>query len=72
MELPIEMRDILNRFLEGQTETARKVFLRRYWFGDSVKEIAQMYGLGESRVKMTLLRSRNTLKECLEAEGVSI
>ena len=72
MELPIEMRDILNRFLEGQTETARKVFLRRYWFGDSVKEIAQMYSLGESRVKMTLLRSRNTLKECLEAEGVSI
>ena len=48
------------------------MFLRRYWFGDSVKEIAQMYGLGESRVKMTLLRSRNTLRECLEAEGVNI
>ena len=72
MELPIETRDILNRFLEGQTETARKVFLRRYWFGDSVKEIAQMYGLGESRVKMTLLRSRTTLRQYLEAEGVSI
>ena len=72
MELPLEMRDILNRFLEGQTETARKVFLRRYWFGDSVKEIAQMYGLGESRVKMTLLRSRTTLRQYLEAEGVSI
>ena len=72
MELPIEMRDILNRFLEGQTETARKVFLRRYWFGDSVKEIAQMYGLGESRVKMTLLRSRDALREYLEAEGVNI
>ncbi len=71
-ELSVEMRDILNRFLEGQTETARKVFLRRYWFGDSVKEIARMYDLGESRVKMTLLRSRNTLREYLETEGVSI
>ena len=71
-ELSLEMRDILNRFLEGQTETARKIFLRRYWFGDSVKEIAQMYDLGESRVKMTLLRSRNTLREYLETAGVSI
>ncbi len=72
MELPLEMRDILNRFLEGQTETARKIFLRRYWFGDSVKEIAGLYGLGESRVKMSLLRSRDTLRKYLEAEGVSI
>jgi len=70
--LSLEMRDLLNHFLEGQTETARKIFLRRYWFGDSVKEIAERYDLGESRVKMTLLRSRNTLREYLEAEGVSI
>ena len=71
-ELSLEMRDILNRFLEGQTPTARKIFVRRYWFGDSVKEIAQMYDLGESRVKMTLLRSRNSLRDLLETEGVSI
>ena len=70
--LPVELRDLLNRFLEGQTERARMLFVRRYWFGDSVKEIAQMYGLGESRVKMTLLRSRTTLRQYLEAEGVSI
>ena len=70
--LSLEMRDILNRFLEGQTEIARKIFVRRYWFGDSVKEIAQRYDLGESRVKMTLLRSRNSLRDLLETEGVSI
>ncbi len=71
-ELPLEMRDLLNRFLEGQTERARVLFVRRYWFGDSVKEIAGRYDLGESLVKMTLLRTRNALKMFLEKEGVSV
>ncbi len=70
--LPLEMKDLLNRFLESQSERARLLFLRRYWFGDSVKEIAEQYGLGESLVKMTLLRSRNALRALLEQEGVSI
>ncbi len=71
-ELSLEMRDLLNRFLEGQTERARVLFVRRYWFGDSVKEIARRYDLGESLVKMTLLRTRNALKALLEKEGVSV
>ncbi len=70
--LPLELRDLLNRFMESQTERARKLFVRRYWFGDSVKEISERYDLGESLVKMTLLRSRNALRELLEQEGVSI
>ncbi len=70
--VPLELRDLLNRFLESQTERARVLFVRRYWFGDSVKEIAEQYGLGESLVKMTLLRSRNALRALLEKEGVSI
>ncbi|HCI73319.1 MAG TPA: RNA polymerase subunit sigma-70 [Lachnospiraceae bacterium] len=70
--LPLELRDLLNRFLEGQTERARILFVRRYWFGDSVKEIAERYALGESLVKMTLLRSRNALRAFLEREGISI
>ena len=70
--LPLELRDLLNRFLEGQSERARILFVRRYWFGDSVKEIAERYALGESLVKMTLLRSRNALRAFLEREGISI
>ena len=71
-EVPLELRDLLNRFLESQTERSRILFVRRYWFGDSVKEIAQRYALGESLVKMTLLRSRNALRALLEQEGVGI
>ena len=68
----VELRLILNRFLESQTQTARKIFVRRYWFGDSVRDIADAYDMGESRVKMTLMRTRNALREFLQKEGVSV
>jgi len=49
-----------------------KVFMRRYWYMSPVKEIAADYGMGESKVKMSLLRSRNELKHQLGKEGISI
>lgn len=67
-----DLKEVLDHFLESQAKTARIIFVRRYWFGDSVKEIAEEYGLGISRVKMSLLRSRNALKKMLEAEGIGI
>lgn len=62
--------DALNRFLEEQPAEKRNVFLRRYWYLSSVKEIAEDYGLTESNVKMTLLRMRSKLKQTLEKEGI--
>ncbi len=62
--------DVLNRFLEEQPAEKRKVFLRRYWYLCSVKEIAADFGLSESNVKMTLLRMRGKLKQTLEKEGI--
>ena len=62
--------DVLNRFLEEQPAEKRKLFLRRYWYLCSVKEIAEDFGLSESNVKMTLLRMRSKLKQTLEKEGI--
>ncbi len=62
--------DILNRFLEELPAEKRKLFLRRYWYMSSVKEIAEDFGLSESNVKMTLLRLRSKLKQSLEKEGI--
>ena len=62
----------LNRFLEMQKLKTRKIFIRRYWYLDSIKEIAKDYRISESNVKMTLLRTRNNLKEFMEKEGISI
>lgn len=66
----IALTDALNRFLSRLQPTARRIFLMRYWHTYSVKEIARQLGIGESRVKMSLLRARNRLKEMLEEEDI--
>lgn len=63
---------IISDFLRTEKEEARRVFLRKYWFFDSVSEIAQRYGYSENKVKSMLLRTRNRLKEYLRKEGFDV
>ena len=62
----------LNRFLASLSAEHRNIFMRRYWYMSSIKEIATDYKLSESKVKMSLLRSRNRLKAVLEKEGITL
>lgn len=62
--------EVLNGFLAELPVDKRKIFMRRYWYLSSVKEIAEDFGLSESNVKMTLLRLRSKLKSVLEKEGI--
>lgn len=64
--------DTLNFFLANQSEQNRNIFVRRYWYMSTVKDIATDYGMSESKVKMRLLRMRNELKIQLEKEGINI
>lgn len=64
--------EALNRFLASLPKETQKVFMRRYWYLSPIKEIADEYGISESKVKMMLLRSRNNLKMLLEKEGIAI
>ena len=66
------LTECLNRFLGTLKAEERKLFVRRYWYMSPVKEIAQEYGISESKVKMSLLRTREKLKAVLEKEGISI
>lgn len=59
----------LNRFLASEKKQSRQIFVRRYFYCDSVKEIASHYYLSESRVKSSLFRSRTRLAEHLKKEG---
>ena len=68
----LALTEIFNRFLAALSEEQRRIFMRRYWYLSSIKEIADEYSVGESKVKMTLMRSRNELKTLLEAEGISL
>ena len=64
--------DIFNRFLSGLPAEKRKIFVRRYWYLSPIKEIAKDYSISESKVKVTLLRVRNDLRQVLEKEGISL
>ena len=64
-----ELTELINRFLAGLPEERRRVFVCRYWYGDSVADIAKRFGAGEGKIKMQLMRLRNELKKMLEKEG---
>lgn len=65
-------RDFLDRFLRRQSEEHRRYFLRRYWYGMSVWEIAQECGVGEEKVKSALFRTRSKLRQAMEEEGICV
>ena len=56
------IRDVLDRFLDELPAETRKIFVRRYFYMSPVKEIADEYGLSESKVTVTLFRTRGKLK----------
>ena len=64
------LHDAMNRFLEGMKREARIVFIQRYGNMRPIAEIAELYGMSESKVKVTLLRTRKKLKAYLEKEGL--
>ena len=63
---------LISQFLRTQKEDVRNVFIRKYYFFDSVKEIAERYSFTESKVKNMLFFTRNKLKDYLIKEGVEI
>ena len=64
-----ELAELISRFLHSQDEKHRKVFVRRYWYGDPLSRIAELYGMNEKTVATYLFRTRNKLKEFLRKEG---
>ena len=61
----------LNLFIERLSETERRVFLCRYWYMDSIGQIAKRFGFTESKVASMLHRTRKKLKRMLEQEGLA-
>lgn len=59
----------INGFLGTLKEEKRNIFLRRYWYMDSIADIAKRYNVSESKVKTMLFRLRNQFRKYLEQEG---
>ena len=65
----LALAEAINRFLGSLSEENRNIFLRRYWYMDPVAAIAERYALTRSKVKVSLYRSRNRLREYRKKEG---
>ena len=63
-----ELGRLISDFLAAQPENNRNVFLRRYWYGDTVEEAARWAGWSVSRTKSALFRMRNKLRDYLKKE----
>ena len=64
-----ELARLVNEFLYGLPERDCNIFLRRYWYGDSMEDAARRLGWSVSKTKSALFRARNRLREQLKKEG---
>ena len=67
-----EISSLVSSFLHRQTQENRMIFVRRYWYGDSISEIALRYKLSQSNVAMRLSRTRSKLAAYLKREGIHV
>ena len=64
-----QLEESVDRFLRKLPKGDRQLFLRRYWFGDSVEEMASTFGWTQGKIKSRLFRMRNRLRNHLVKEG---
>lgn len=67
-----ELVDIINKYLESLPKEKRIIFVQRYWYLMSMKDIAEQSNESESKIKSILFRIRNELKTILEKEGIAL
>ena len=56
----------INTYLRGMDASARIIFIRRYFFGDSITDISRQFNASESKVKSVLFRARQKLRSCIQ------
>ena len=64
--------EAISGYLDTVSPAARRAFLRRYWYGDSLEDIARRYGYTLAKVKSLLHRTRKGLREHLTREGYAL
>ena len=67
-----ELRSMIEQYLYSCSQEQQNVFVRRYWYCDSIRDICKQYRLSQSKVKSMLFRMRKELKQYLEEGGYHI
>ena len=63
---------IISRVLDEGNRQDKKLFFMRYWMGMSIEQIRDQTGFGESRIKMSLFRTRKRIAAQLGKEGITV
>ena len=66
------LEEALDRFLRSLPREERLLFLRRYWFCDSITALAETFGYSQSKIKSRLFRLRGKLRTFLQQEGWNV
>ena len=64
------LSETINSFLRTLATEKRNIFLRRYWYMDTISDISKRYSISEGKIKSVLFRTRNALYEHLIKEGL--
>lgn len=64
-----ELARSIDRFLEALDRDSRILFVRRYWYADSVGELAELFQISSHAVSVRLSRIRKALRQYLRREG---
>lgn len=75
VESEVEKRRIestIDKFLWRQSEEKRNIFIRRYWYFDSIENICKSTGFTQSKIKSMLYQMRKELRKYLESEGIEV
>ncbi len=67
-----EIGALINEFLGTEKPDARRVFIKRYYFGEDIRTISEETYFSQSMIKSMLMRTRNRLKDYLTERGVYI
>lgn len=67
-----ELKNAINLFVRGLPSKKRSIFIRRYWYADSVSEIARDHGISQGSVSKILERTRKQLKTYLTERGYEL
>jgi len=67
-----ELSELIGRWLRGLSREDQALFVRRYWGGDAVKDLAAELGVRPNALTKRLLRLREDLRCSLEREGVAV
>lgn len=67
-----DLIEAIDEFLSLVSQEERGVFVARYWYGDTIREVAARFAISESKVKSMLMRTRRKMRKYFQDKGITL